>query len=551
MAVGSSRSRRTGHRRLVAVTIALAALTALAGAGSASSSSSTEPTESGGEQPVAGGNINIGIQAETERFYPGNANIHVDARAINHLIYGSLTSANTDGEYVPYLAESVTPNDDATVWTITLRPDLVFHDGTPFDAAALKSAIDAITTTAENAAAFEYVDGTAQIDDLTVEVTLNKPYAVFPQVLADEMGAVPSPTAVESQGMDVYASSLENPPIGAGPYRVVEWVRDSHIVLEKFEDYAFDDRGWADTITFRVLPDDAARAAALEAGDLDVAVTLNPATILSFRDKDGFTVHELDYGSTGILFQVEAVPDLRVRQAVAMAIDKEALIELIWQGVGSAIDTPFPEDSFWHAEGVEYPAYDAEAAAALIEEVEAETGEPVTLTITPRIDETNLNYGTAVVEMLKGVGIDASLEVSVDTNDFVDRYLNGQFQMMGTGMFSVIDPWFEYTRRYESTAPLNGTGFGAVYPEAQAEMDEMLAIGAGSTDPDERKAAYDRAQEILAENLLQLFVRTDIYGVIVSDDILGYGTGTNPDGSGNLGNFFVAIRADELWRGDV
>lgn len=495
--------------------------------------------------PQEGGTVVIGVQAESECLDVPNCNIHIDARAQTHLAYGQLMSAAADGSYVPYMLESATPNEDATVWTLTLREGLTFHDGTPLNAEALQTNFDRAALFSLNTASFDYYVSTEVVDDLTVEVTLNKPYAVFPQVLADGFGGIASPAALEAQG-DAYASSQDNPPIGAGPYRMVEWVRDSHQVWEKFEDYAFDNRGWPDTVEFRILPDDAARAAALRAGDIDIAVTLSPSTIVAFRDDPEFTTHELDYGATGILFQVEAIPDVRVRQAVAMAIDKNTLIDLVWQGVGEPITTPFRPDNFWYTE-VDYPEYDPEGAAALVAEVEAETGQPVTVTLTPRIDETSINFGTVVVEQLNAIGMDASLDVSVDTNDFVNRYIEGQYELMGTGVFTVLDPWFEYTRRYESTSVLNGTGFANQYPDVQARIDELLAIGAGSTDPNERKAAYDELQQILAEYMLQMFIRSDVYGVIIDNDIKGFGTLQNPDGSLSLGNFFTAIKADELW----
>lgn len=517
--------------------------TTVSGDGGTTTPPATEPPDSGG--PQEGGTITIGVQSESECLDVPNCNIHIDARAQTHLAYGQLMSANAAGDFVPYMLESAEPNADATVWTLTLREGLLFHDGTPLNAEALKVNFDRAAMFSLNAASFDYYESTEVLDDLTVEVTLNRPYAVFPQALADGFGGIASPTAMEEQG-DQYASSQENPPIGAGPYRLVEWVRDSHQVWQKFEDYAFDNRAWADEITFRILPDDAARAAALRAGDIDIAVTLSPSTIVSFRDDPDFTVHELDYGATGILFQVDAVPDIRVRQAVAMAIDKQALVDLVWQGVGEVIETPFREDNFWYTD-VDYPDFDPAGAAELVAEVEAETGEPVVISITPRIDETSVNYATVLVEQLNAVGMDASTAISVDTNDFVNRYIEGDYEMMGTGVFTVLDPWFEYTRRFESTSVLNGTGFPTVYPDVQAEIDDLLAIGAGSTDQNARKEAYDRVQEILAEYMLQLFIRSDVYGVMIANDIQGFNTGTNPDGSQGLGNFFTAIRADELW----
>ena len=139
-------------------------------------------TEAAAGEPVVGGTITIGVDAETDRFDPGNGNIGLPARSVHHLVYGSLTAATPDGEWVPYLAESVTPNDDATEWTVTLRPDLVFHDGNPLDAEALKASMDRFRLETLAVDAFSYITAIDVVDDLTVKITLNKSMGVFPQV---------------------------------------------------------------------------------------------------------------------------------------------------------------------------------------------------------------------------------------------------------------------------------------------------------------------------------------------------------------------------------
>ena len=98
-------------------------------------------------------------------------------------------------------------------------------------------------------------------------------------------------------------------------------MRDDHLTLERFDDYFLDTRGWADTIIVRPIPDDAARSAALRAGDVDIIESNNPVEIASFRGDDEFRLHEEPIGAQGLLFSVDHIPDIRVRQAVAMAVD--------------------------------------------------------------------------------------------------------------------------------------------------------------------------------------------------------------------------------------
>jgi peptide/nickel transport system substrate-binding protein len=506
--------------------------------GTSTPGTSTPGTEPAGT-PTRGGTITIGVETETDRFDPGNGDITVTARAVHHLVYGSLTAATPDGQWVPYLAESVTPNADATEWTITLRPGLTFHDGNPLDGAALKASMDRFRLDTLAKEAFTYITDVEQVDDLSVKVTLNKPMGVFPQVLADELGAVVSVAAVEK-----YGESYGDHPTGAGPYKVVEYVRDDHLTLERVPDFFMDNRGWADTIIFRPIPDDAARSAALRAGDVDVIATGNPAEIASFRDDDNFRLHEIPFGAAGVLFSVKNLPDIRVRQAIAMAIDKQSLIDLVWGGVGEPIDSPWDPDNFWYTD-LDYPEYDPAGAQALVDEVEAETGKPIKFSILSSIDETSINYKLALAEQLRAVGMDVQVADATDINDYVNKYITGDYDITTAGLFAMLDPWFEYTRRYQSESVLNGTGF------KDAELDEALAVGEASTDPDERKAAYDTVQKVLADNLIQMFTRSATVAVVTNDKIEGYGTLVGPDGERSIGNAPIVLLPDEFWRNDV
>jgi peptide/nickel transport system substrate-binding protein len=509
-----------------------------AGTGPGTTSGDTTGTGAAEGEPVRGGTIVIGVDAETDCFFPGNGNISFPARSVHHLVYGSLTAATPEGEWVPYLAESVTANADATRWTVKMRPGLMFHDGNPLDAAAVKASVD-LYKQSLNKDAINYITGVTVVDDLTVRFNLNKPMGVFPQVLADEVGAIVSSAAVEEFG-DSYCDH----PTGAGPYRVVEYVRDDHLTLERVDDFFMDNRGWADTIIFRPIPDDAARSAALRAGDLDVMTMANPTEIASYREDDNFNLYEFSFGAAGVLFNVERLPDIRVREAIAMAIDKQALIDLVWAGVGEPIESPWEPDNFWYTE-LDYPEYDPEGAAALVEEVETETGEPVAFSILSPIDETNTNYKLALAEQLRAVGMEVDVADATDVNDYVNRYLMGQYDITTSGLFAMLDPWFEYTRRFQEGSILNGTGF------ASPELNEALAVGEASTDQAERKEAYDTVQRELADNMVQLFTRSATTAVVTNKAIEGWQTLVGPDGERSLGNAPILIVADEFWRNDV
>ena len=382
----------------------------------------------------------------------------------------------------------------------------------------------------------------------TVEIHLNKKFAVFDQVLADEFGQVLSVAAVAQ-----YGETYGDHPTGAGPYKVSEYVRDDHLTLVKNPDWPFDTNGFAETIIFRPIPDDSARAAALEAGDLDVMFTANPATILQLQGNSSFETHVEPNGALGILFSEKNIPDLEVRKAVAMAIDKEALIDTVFNGVGEAVDTPFADSNSWFDANTTYPAYDPEGAKAIIDGMATKPK----LRIISNIDEVSVNYKLAVAEMLRAVGIDVEVVEAPDGDSFVNTYITGDYDLITAGVFALIDPWFEYTRRFaqgcSDTLPpealcsfLNGTGY------TNAGLTAGLIAGQESTDPAARKAGYDVVQQALANDMIQMFTVSRSIGVINSKNIGGYGTLALPEGGGtSLANFPMFIRGDEFYRTDI
>jgi peptide/nickel transport system substrate-binding protein len=542
-------TRRT--LRLLGVLLALLLMAAACGGSdddeTAADGEGTSDGDAGGsDQPAAdladavrGGEIVVGIEAETAGWDPPNGLIGFPGRMVNWAIYSSLTAARPDGTYAPYLADSLTANDDATEWTIGLREGMTFHDGTAFDAEAVKFSMDRVRSPdAAVGTAFAYIDSIDVVDDLTLTITLNQAQARMPEILSDALGNITSPTAVEELGAE-----LNNAPVGAGPYRFVEWVRDDHLTVERFEDFFRDDTAWADRIVFRPILDNQARSAALLAGDLDVMVTQAPSEIQAFRENDAFVMHEIPFGATGVYFNVEQIDDLRVRQAVAHAIDKPAFIELVWRGVGDPVAIPIAEDSPWFKD-VDTPSYDPEAAMALVEEYESDTGEQATVELLIGQTQEATDFGAALQDQLGQVGIDVVLDGPADPDTIVQRLIEGNFQAAIGNHGGLIDPWFEYTRRYTGGGFLNFTRFNS------PEIDENLRIGATSTDDAEREVAYDAILDELAAGLDAFYIRSNIYAVVHVPEISGFMTATNPDGSASFGNFYTPILMDELWRTD-
>ncbi|MBJ7453758.1 MAG: ABC transporter substrate-binding protein, partial [Blastococcus sp.] len=305
--------------------------------------------------PVDGGEIVVGLEAETNSWLPGVANFGNPGYNVAYSIYDPLMKRTPEGEPEPYLAESMEPNADLTVWTLTLRPDVVFHDGTPLNAEALKTIWDTYlvapgSNLAANLAEVQSVD---VVDDLTVTYTVKAPNAAFPDLLTDPAGWPFSPTAAAAAGADAGSE-----PVGTGPFRFVSWQRDSQLVVEKNEDYWQEGLPHLDKITFRPIPDEDTRLSSLQSGDIDALQALRQSTVSRAREIDGVDNYEfLGNNSGGSNFNTARPPfdDLRVRRAIALALDQEALIEVLGGTGLTPPSTQFfgPEDPFYSEEAAE------------------------------------------------------------------------------------------------------------------------------------------------------------------------------------------------------
>lgn len=235
-------------RRLVAATL-LAALVAACGGNDPNASTTTQPGVTTGEttatteapvltnaptttnpevKPVSGGSLIVGIDDDPTGFNPTADPWAAGGHNVARTIFDTLATYDAGGKVVPYLAEAITANADATVWTITLRSGITFHDGTPFDAAAVKANFDANKNSPQYGSQLALLTETKVVDPLTVELVMNQAWATFPNVLTGDVGsqigymAAPSMLAAPDGGLK---------PVGTGPFSFVEWVQDDHLTV--------------------------------------------------------------------------------------------------------------------------------------------------------------------------------------------------------------------------------------------------------------------------------------------------------------------------------
>ena len=505
-----------------------------AGGSDGTGAATTKPAADEGA-PVNGGRIVLAVADEpTLGLEPWTAITDDGGSAIATAIYDTLAAFDADGKPVPLLAESIEANADATVWTVKLRSGIKFTDGTDLKADAIVNQFESA-----RAAGRELQEGfkVEQVDDLTARFTFLQPFVAFPASMATQWSWMPSPTASKQLG-----EGFREHPVGTGPYKLKEWVRDDHITLVRNEDYWRKDVPHLDEVEFRIITDDAARKAALQAGDVD-GIMVGQADIATMRSDSKFNVNETKAGVGGICFNTTKAPldDLRVRQALSMAIDVKAVIDTVFDGVGTPATGPLPSTNpFYHAP-TSYPTYDPEKAQQLIADYESSGGTPISLEYLYE----NTPLAQQLAELLQAywqaIGVDVTLASPLNVGDTQTRRVEHQFDIVSCGMAAVFDPdaWLTLFR---SDSFLNYSGL------VDAELDKAVDDTRSSLDPEAREEAYARVQQRLADQLPWFFISEAVLATATTPRVHGMDSWTLPDGSpGTSKQFWLPFTAEALW----
>ncbi|HEX4812216.1 MAG TPA: ABC transporter substrate-binding protein, partial [Nonomuraea sp.] len=321
--------------------------------------------------PAQGGRLVYALSADANGFNPITDQFAAQSYSLAGTIIEPLVSVDADGDWTPYLAESLTPNDTYDEWTITIRSGVWFSDGMALTGEIVKSNLDAQKVSPLTAAVFQPIESFELVDPMTVKVNLKQPWVAFPYYLATQTGMIVPPASLS----DPKAASLK--PVGTGPFIFKEYVPDNRMVVTRNPRYWRQGLPYLDEIEFRILPDSQTRAQTLESGGVDAIGTSRDEDLTKFGAmEDAYTVHRAQGMAVAeylFLLNTAVAPldDVRVRRAMAHAIDRETVISTLRGGLTEPADGPWSKDSKWYAPGG-YPGYDPARAAALVREVEAE-----------------------------------------------------------------------------------------------------------------------------------------------------------------------------------
>lgn len=459
--------------------------------------------------------LRIGLESDPDMLDPVIGRTYV-ARVVFSAMCDKLIDVNPDLTLKPQLATGWTVSEDGLTIDMALREGVVFHDGTAFDAEAVKANIDRAQNLPESARKSELasIKEVEVVDVHNIRLHLSRADAPLLAQLADRGGVMMSPATFDS---DVAAN-----PICAGPFKFKSRVSQDKIELVKFDEYWDAENIHLDAVTYLPIPDSTVRLANLQSGDLDLinrlAATDMPvvesAANLVYQRADGL-------GYQGITFNIGNGPradnpfgkDARLRKAVSLAIDREAINQVVFNGVNAAANQFVSTASPFYDASFPIEPRDVDAARALLAEAGYENGIDLEFLVPNRPENTQV--AQMVQAMLAEAGINLKL-VSMEFATLVSAGVEGTYQSEYIGWSGRLDPDGNIHTFVHSNGGNNDAGYSN--PEIDALVDEARAV----SDIEARKAAYHEANKILTEDLPIVYLYNEAWLYGHSDKVEGF-----------------------------
>ncbi|MCC7106448.1 MAG: ABC transporter substrate-binding protein [Chloroflexi bacterium] len=426
-------------------------------------------------------------------------------------VYEGLTTRDDSMKVVPQLAESWRPVDDTT-WEFKLRKGVKFQNGEDFNAEAVKFSLDRVLNPATKSTARSYIDTIKEVkvvDPSTVRMVTDGPAPSLPARLALRAGWVLPPGYVKEKG-DQY---LTTHPVGTGPFKFVQWVKDENLTFEANLDY------WGGppklkTLTFKPVPEASARIAALQTGTADIVVNV-PADQTEALGRDKRFAIQAVPSLLVISYSLDStVPgplqDKRVRQAINYAVDKDAIVKEILRGYGRITPALLSQEVYSFDDSIKPYPYDPNKAKALLAEAGQANGFKVNINTSSGRYSADKEVAQAIANYLSKIGLQPSVKVWEWANYAKSRFGvddPGSVSVFGFGGAGAYIPEVIYW-------PMLGSG--QTYSTTKDPvLDKLLTDGARAMDDQKRVAIFREAQQRVREEAYRLFLyqQYDIYGV--------------------------------------
>ncbi|GAB7056326.1 MULTISPECIES: ABC transporter substrate-binding protein [unclassified Paenibacillus] len=499
------------------------------------SPSSSSPSD--GAQQAGGGTLIIGTESEYDQLDPHRGQGWVTMR-VNHQIYESLVeedlSKDSQAAPVPALKPALATkwevSPDGKTYTFTLRENVKFHDGTPFDAAAVEFNVRRLTdesfqyydkiAASKTFRTWRFYDSVKVIDPQTIDITLKEPFSTFPRMLAQiNSFQIISPEAVKKYGND----GLGEHPSGTGPFKFSTRVRGEKVELVRNEEY-WGEKAKLDKVIFRPLPDPAARVTALQNGEVDV-IAVPPPDSLEGLKKQGFQVVSglpphvwyIVFNFTNPIMQKK-----EVRQAINYAINREGIANELLKGTAKPAYTiqsrgheAFDPNKKWYE-------YDPEKAKQLL----AQAGLPdgFETTFMTSIDGSGQLLPLPMAEWIQRDLAKVGIKLKIQTSEwiqYVNNFTNGMPPEVGMNQFSSgrTAPYFLAMVAHSAFKAPGGFNSGQY---VNKEADQLMDMATHAINPDEAIKYWKQAEEMIMEDAAFAPIVNDTAPYVVSPNVKGF-----------------------------
>ena len=523
-------------RRRAAVLLVTGGL-AVTAACSPIDSSGGDDNGAGRGQIRPGGELRVALAEEPDILDPTLARTLV-GRVVFNAICEKLYDVDADLNLVPQLAADM-PDfaADGLSMTIPIRQDVVFADGTPLNAEAVKISLDRHRELEGSARSAELasVDSVELVDEFTVQINLNAPFSPLTSVLADRAGMIMSPTALAEKGED-----FGTDPVCVGPFRFENRVAQDRIEVVKDPNYYDADTVYLDKVTYLIIADSTTRFNNLLSGEVEVQDRVAPTDVAALEARDDLSLISSDsLGYQGITINIgnangvtqppgELPEDLAsplsrnpvVRRALEMSLDREAINQAVFLGQFSPACGPIsPASPFSSDVAQTCREHNPTAALDLLDRAGVET--PVRVEMMIGTDAQARRLGEAI----QAQAAEGGFEIVLNPTEFsaaLDLADQGQFQTFQIGWSGRVDPDGNIASFLTTQAPLNTSGY------SNPEADRLIAEARAATDVAQRRELYAQLHELLQDDLpiIYLYRQRNLTGV--SDRVAGvevYGDG--------------------------
>jgi len=457
--------------------------------------------------------LKIGLQDDLDGLDPARSRTFV-GEVVFESLCDSLVSVGADLVVKPELAEKWSWNADGTELSLTLFPNLKFHDGSAIDAAAVKANLDRAVTLPDSMRRSELqsVKGVDVIDGQTVRITLKQPDPTLLPQLSNRAGMMLSPASFEK---------AVTAPSCSGPYKFVSRQQNYKIDLEKFADYRDAADYHFDKLSFMIIPDTTVRLANLRSGALDMLERLAPSDIPSVKEDANLQLAQItSVGYQGMTLNVgngarsdgPLAKDKRIRLALELAIDRDVINQVVGSGIFQPAQQPFTDVSPYHDKNIKVTTRDVEKAKALLKEAGVEK-------VSFELLFANSTTSQQIAELIQAMTAEAGFDIKLRAVEFTSMLAqtqSGDYDAVLTGWSGRYDPDGNLHQFVTCKASLNYAGF------CNEQVDKDLNAAKVTADFETRKKLYDDAQSILQDQLPIIYLYHQPWPFVLAKGLKGF-----------------------------